>query len=147
MPNYPDIETLLAAWLVDWLGAGPASPTLRRVVSELPDDLFGGNATPCAVIERFGGYDTIPGLDIARVNIDVYCLGPDPLQAREAALARGEDIRRAIRLNLTGRTLGLGGPVVSKTVVMSAPTIRPYDSRRQVRRSQAAYELRLHHPI
>jgi len=144
VPNYPDIETLLCDWLASKLPTGPDA-LFRRWVPEVPGDMFASSTgTPCVVIERYGGSDDIPGLDVARVSIDVYCAGPDPLLSRAAAKARGEDIRRVISLSIVGQTLGLGGPVVSHRRILQAPTIRPYDSRAAIRRSQGSYEIRLH---
>lgn len=149
MANYPDPAQALIDWLVATLPAGPGK-AIRRIVPEMPLDLIRPGASgslPCAVVNRFGGFDPLPGVDDASLDIDVYCLGPDPMQARSAALARSEDIRRAIRLRLTGVQLGIGGPVVSRVRTVSAPAIRPYDSLGQVRRAQASYQLRLHSPL
>ncbi len=143
MAAYPDVEALLCNWLVERLQAGPQG-VHRRIVPEVPDDLITDTALPCSVIERIGGYDHVIGLDVCRINVDTYTTGPDPLQARSAALARAEDIRREIRLHLVGKTLSLAGPVVSKVVVVSAPTIRPYDSRHQIRKAQALYQISAH---
>lgn len=146
MPNYPDPATALITWLVAALPAGPGQ-LLRRIVPEVPLDLLRpGNAgsLPCAVIARYGGSDDVPGLDDAAIDVDVYSLGTDPMQAREAAIARAEDIRRAIRVRLPGVQIGVGGPVVSRVRVISAPCIRPYDSLGQVRRAHAAYSIRFH---
>ncbi len=144
MPTYVDAETALCDWLATVLEAGPHG-LFRRVVTELPEDVFTDTGMPCVLVERIGGADNIPGLDIVRVSIDVFCTGPDPLQARAAAIARGEDVRRAIRLVLPGRSIG--GAFVNKTTTESAPTIRPYDSRYQVRRSQGAYGIWLRCPL
>lgn len=146
MANYPDPAQALIDWLVATLPAGPGE-AIRRILPEMPLDLIrpgAGGSLPCAVVNRFGGFDPLPGLDDASIDIDVYCLGPDPMQARTAALARSEDIRHAIRTRLTGVQLGIGGPVVSRIRVVSAPTIRPYDSLGQIRRAQASYGIRLH---
>jgi hypothetical protein len=147
VPTYVDAESALVNWLAVILDAGPTG-TFRRVVTELPGDVFSNTGMPCVLVERFGGADHLPGLDVVRLSVDVYCTGPDPLQARAAAIARGEDVRRAIRLHLPGRTIGgLGGAFVSKVVTESAPTIRPYDSRHQVRRSQASFAVYLHNRL
>ncbi len=147
MPNYPDIEDRLCDWLATKLPTGPDA-LFRRWVSEMPGDMFGNpTGTPCVVIERYDGADDVPSLDVALLNIDVYCHGPDPLQARRAAKARGEDIRRTIRLHLVGSVLGAGWPSVSKVRTLSGPTIRAYDSRAAIRRSQASYEVHVHSPI
>lgn len=147
MPSYPDIEERLCDWLAGQLPTGPDA-LFRRFVPEMPGDMFGSSTgTPCVVIERYGGADDLLGLDVANLNIDVYCHGPDHMQARAAAKARGEDIRRVIRLHLVGAVLGLGGPSVSKVRTLSGPTIRPYDSRAAIRRSQASYSVTLHAPI
>lgn len=147
MPNYLDAETAFADWLAVELEAGPTG-THRRVVTEIPSDLFTQTGMPCHVVARIGGADVALGLDVARLDVDTYATGPDPLQSRAAVLARAEDVRRAVALRLKGRTIGgIGGAFVSRVRVESAPTIRPYDSRNQVRKATASYELRLHRPI
>jgi hypothetical protein len=146
VPNYPNPRKALVTWLVATLPAGPSHP-IRRIVPEMPPDLFRtGNegSLPCAIVNRYGGHDPLPGLDDAAFDVDLYCLGPDPMQAADAALDRSEDIRHALRWRLTGVQLGAGGPVVSRVQTISAPTIRPYDSRHQVRRAQASYSIRFH---
>lgn len=146
MPNYPDPAQALIDWLVAILPAGPGE-AIRRVLPEMPLDLVrpgAGGSLPCAVVNRYGGYDPIPGLDDCAIDIDMYCLGPDPMQARSAALARSEDIRHAIRTKLPGVQLGVLGPVVSRVRVVTAPIIRPYDSLGQLRRAQASYSIRMH---
>ncbi len=147
MGNYPDPVQALIDWLVLTLPAGPGE-LIRRIVPEFPPDLMRpGNAgsVPCAVIERIGGHDPSLGVDVVRVNVDLYTFGPDPMQARAAALARAEDIRRAIRIQLPGKRAG--GVWVNKTITETGPTIRPYDSRHQVKRAQAAFTLTLHSPL
>ncbi len=147
MPNYPDPVTALIDWLVVTLPAGPGEP-IRRILPEMPTDLVRpgvDGSLPCAVVERIGGHDPYLGVDVVRINVDVYSLGENPMGARAAALARAEDIRRAIRIQLPGRRAG--GIWVSKTSTETGPTIRPYDSLHQIRRAQAAYEVVLHQPI
>lgn len=147
MPNYADPETALCAWFQTVLDTGPTG-LFRRWVTELPGDLFSPTGMPCVVVQRFGGHDPYPGLDVARVDVDVYATGTDPLDSRRVALERAEDIRLIVRTRIEGARLGgYVGPYVSKARVMSAPTIRPFDSRHQVRRAGAAYELVLHRPI
>lgn len=145
MPTYIDAETALVGWLAEVLDAGPHG-LFRRVVTELPEDVFTDTGMPCVLVERFGGADDIPGLDVVRISVDVFCTGPDPLQARAAAIARGEDVRRTIRLQLPGKTIG-GTGFVSKVVTEAAPTIRPYDSRYAIRRVQASYAIHMHNRL
>lgn len=145
MPTYVDAETALRDWLVEHLDVGPTSTRHRRVLTELPGDLFSPKGMPCHVIERFGGADDLLGLDVVRVNVDTYATGTDPQETRAVAIARAEDVRRAIRLYLPRQTIG--GAFVARAATVSAPTIRPYDSRNQVRRVQAAYQIYLHRPI
>lgn len=147
MPRYPDIERLLCDWLLDWLPVGPEQD-FRQVQPEAPDDMFTHPGMPCVVVERIpGGGDRVPGLDTARLSVEVFCTGPDPHAARAAAIARGEDIRRAIGLHIVGKTLGDDGPVVSWRRIIQEPVIRPYDSRGQIRRTQAIYALGIHSPL
>lgn len=144
MPNYPDVEQLLCDWLADILEASPTG-LHRRFLPEVPSDLVSSTGMPCHVIERFGGADTVPGLDVARINIDTFATGPDPVQARAAARERAEDVRRVIVLHLAGKVLA--GASISRVAVMSAPTIRPYDSRNQIRKAGASYQISIHRPI
>lgn len=147
MPAYDDPETLIVNWLADTLPAGPHED-FRRVVTEIPPDLFANvDNLPAVLVERFGGNDPHPGLDIVRLAVDDFCTGPDPIQARKAAIDRGNDIRRHMVLNLANQRLGDDGPWVSKVRVDQAPTIRPYDTSGAIRRAHAAYSLWLHRPI
>lgn len=146
MPAYPNFRKALVAWLVTTLPAGPGEP-IQRIVPEFPPDLIRPGVTgsvPCAVVNRYGGNDPLPGIDDATFDVDMYCFGPDPMEAADAALDRSEDIRYLFRARLTGVQLGVGGPVVSRVRTISAPTIRPYDSRGQIRKAQAAYAIRFH---
>lgn len=145
MPNYPDPVTALIGWLAELLGAGPESDH-RRIVPEQPTDLLSApERLPTTVIERIGGFDPHPGLDIVRVNADTYATGPDPHAARSAALARAEDVRRAVRIELP--CSDMGGIWVAKTTVVAAPTIRFWDTGASIRRAQATYELTVHTPL
>lgn len=147
MPNYADPTVALIDWLTTVIVVArdaTADAGYRRLIPEDPDTMPVDDL-PLGVIARIGGADRELGLDLVRINIDTYCTGPDPFTARGAALARAEDIRRAVRLQLPGRRMG--GLWVSKTRTESAPTIRPYDKSRAVRKAQAVYELRIHAPI
>jgi hypothetical protein len=147
MPRYPDIERLLCDWLLDVLPVGPEED-FRQVQPETPADLLTYPGMPCVVVERIpGGGDRVPGLDAARVSVDVFCTGGNTHEARAAAIARGEDIRRAIGLHIVGKTLGDGGPVVSWRRVIQEPVIRAYDSRDQIRRTHAIYAFGIHSPL
>lgn len=142
-----DVEQALCDWFATHFTAGPTG-THRRFVPEVPQDLFSPTGMPCHVVTRVGGPTLYPGFSEVRFDVDTYATGPDPLQARAAALARAWDVCRAILLHLPGQTVGgLGGAVVARRRVLTEPTIRPYDSRNQVRRAQALYEARLHAPI
>lgn len=141
MPNYANPVRAFIDWLVVTLPVGPAELS-RRAVPEMPDDLVRagiGGSLPCHVVTRIGGSDPLLGLDVVRLNVDTYALGPDPMQAQDAVLERAEDIRRAVRLVLPGKRMG--GIWVNRTSTETAPTIRPYDSRNQIRKAQAAYGI------
>lgn len=145
MPNYPDPVTALIDWLAELLGAG-ADGDHRRIVPEQPTDLLSApEHLPTHVVERIGGYDPHPGVDLVRVNVDTYATGPDPHKARTAALERAEDIRRAVRIELAGTDMG--GIWVARTRVVAAPTIRFWDTGAAIRRAQATYELVIHTPL
>lgn len=140
-----DVEQALCDWLIAELDAGPTGMH-RRVVTEVPVDLHTGNATPCHVVERFGGPTLYPGFSEVRFDVTTYCTGPDPVQARAAALARAWDVCTAIWRRLPGKTIGgVAGAAVSQRRVLTEPIIRPYDSRNQIRRAQATYQIRLHY--
>lgn len=151
MAGYANPADLLCAWFPTVLATGPGE-AFARWVTEFPTDVFAPGATPCVVVDRFGGADAVAGLDDANVDIDVYTAGPDPIQARSAALARAEDIRRVAHLKLPGARLTLPGPppataTVARVRIISAPTIRPYDSRGIIRRAHLAIQVRLHQPL
>lgn len=139
-----DVEQALCDWLIVELAAGPTAAH-RRFVPETPTDLFSPTGMPCHVIERVGGPSLYPGFSEVNFDVTTYTTGPDPLQARAAALARAWDVCRVILLRLPGRTIGgVHGATVAKRRVLTEPTIRPFDSRNQVRRAQAMYQVRLH---
>ncbi len=147
MPNYADPIVALIDWLTTVITVARDATSdagYRRLLPEDPDTMPVDDL-PLGVIVRVGGHDPLEGLDVVRLNVDTYCTGPDPFAARSAALARAEDIRRAVRLWLPGQWMG--DLWVSRTRTESAPTIRPYDKSRTVRKAQAVYELRLHNPI
>lgn len=144
MPNYPNPTRLLQTWFADMLDTGPDG-TFRRWLTSTPVDLHVVENLPTVVLTRYGGADGVVGLDDCNIDANVYCTGPDPMLAEDAALERAEDIRRAVRLWLVGTVLGdEGGPVVSRIRTISAPTIRPYDSRHQIRKAHYAFAMRLH---
>lgn len=151
MPNYPNAAKLLQAWYPTVLDTGPQLP-FRRWLTSTPDDLGNVDMTPTVVLGRYGGYERTVGLDDAAVDVTVYATGPDPMAAEDAALDRAEDIRRANSLWLVGTVLTLadaGGNVtgqatVSRIRTIAAPTIRPYDSRYQIKKAHYAFSVRLH---
>ncbi len=147
MPNYADPATALIDWLTTVITVARDATTdagYRRLIPEDPDTMAVDDL-PLGVIVRVGGADRELGLDVVRLNIDTYCTGPDPYAARGAALARAEDIRRAVRLWLPGQWMG--DLWVSKTRTESAPTIRPYAQTQAIRKAQAVYELHLHNAL
>ncbi len=149
MPNSPDPATAFIDWLATLLGAGPEAEH-RRILPEQPTDLHSAvERLPTTVVERIGGYDPHPGVDLVRLNCDTWATGPDPYTARAAALARAEDIRRAVRIELPATWLGEAenGIWVARTTVVAAPTIRFWDTAAPVRRAQATYELVVHTPL
>lgn len=138
MPNYADPATLLLTWL-----AAQTPATANRWLTEPPDDMLGD--LPIVIANRYAGADDTPGLDVAYVDLDVYATGPDPMQARTAALDRCEDLRRVMRRSLVGKVLS--GVAVQRLRVVSAPTIRPYDSLARIRRAHTSVQVWLHRPI
>ncbi len=145
MPNYADPVEAVIGWLPTVIDVAADSRTgYRRLLPEDPEGIR-VEQLPLAVLIRVGGNDPYLGLDVVRLNVDTYCTGPDPYAARSAALARAEDIRRAIRLHLPGAFLG--DLKVSKTTTESAPQIRPYGSKRQIRKAQAVYGIWLHRAV
>jgi hypothetical protein len=138
VPNYADPATLLLTWL-----AATTPSTARRWLTEPPDDMIAD--LPIVVANRYSGADDLPGLDIAHIDLDVYATGPDPHAARAAALDRAEDLRRTIRRSLAGAVIA--GVAVQRVRTITAPTIRPYDSRGQIRRAHQAVQMWLHRPI
>lgn len=143
MPNYPNPAKLLQGWFPTVLDTGPEMP-FRRWLTSAPDDLGNADMAPTVVLTRYGGFDGVVGLDDCAIDVDVYATGPDPMQAADIALERCEDIRWAVRTLLTGTVLGEDGPVVSRIRSIAAPTIRPYDSRYQIKKAHYAFQMRLH---
>lgn len=130
MAGYVDVETLLIAWIKAKLG-------FVNVTDELPTNLVDLIRTdPVIVVERFGGADAVPTLDVARVDIDVYA------NSRSGAKTHAETIRVKVRTQLPRYVYS--GSVVSKTATLSAPTVVPYDSRNSVRHCAASYQVHLH---
>jgi hypothetical protein len=150
VPNYADPADAVIGWLTTVIDVGAdvrPDEGYRRLLPEDPESIQVDDL-PLGVLVRVGGFDPHPGLDMVRLNVDTYCTGPDPFAARSAALARAEDIRRAVRLWLPGALLPFddGDVKISKTVTESAPTIRPYGSR-QIRKAQAVYGIWFHRAI
>lgn len=140
-----DVEQALCDWLIADLQAGPTG-VHRRFVPEIPGDLFSPTGMPCHVVERVGGPTLYPGFSQVNFDISTYSMGVEPgLGPRATVLQRAWDVCNAILLRLPGQRIGgPGGAVVSKRRCLTEPTIRPYDSRHQVRRAQAMYSIRLH---
>lgn len=129
---YADVAKVLQAWAKESLACA-------NVCTELPPNLYGVvKDGPVHVVERLGGADEVPGLDVARVVWDTYGVGRDGTQ--QAA----ERIRRAVRMSLPGRTFS--GCTFSETKTISAP--RKFDYRdRQIYFFSATYQLKVHCPI
>jgi GGDEF domain-containing protein len=123
----------------DWLKATLGYPNLTH---ELPTNLT--FLMPLVVVERFGGSDATVPFDTAHVDVDVYA------PTRADALAHGEHIRQAIRTKLHGHTMtvttttGSVGVTFGRPQTISAPKIVTFDSKSQIRRSTASYQLLLH---
>lgn len=131
MAGFADIEELLIGWAKTNLG-------YRYVTDERPLNLVELIRTdPAHVIERFGGADITPTVDVARVDWDVYA------NTRAAAKHHAEVVRAAVRTGLVGTVLG-GVTVVGRVETLSAPQPAPYDSRNTVRRMTMAFQLTLH---
>lgn len=131
MALYPDPALLLIAW-------AKATLDITNACTELPTNhLQALRDGPIHVIERFGGADRLPGLDVAHVAVDVYA------PTRDLAMTEAETFRRALR-NQQGRAYG--GVAFSKVATIGAPTRRPFDSR-QIVLVGASYQLTLHAPL
>lgn len=134
MPNYPDAAALLVDWAKGSLPAPRAGLTVNAC-HDIPTNLAQVLATgPCHVIERVGGADRLPGLDVATVAVDTFGEG------RTGTLAAAETLRRAL-IVLRGRPLA--GVMVSQVATISAPTRRRFDSRSIVLVT-ATYQVTLH---
>ncbi len=131
MGNYVDLEQLLADWLKVTLG-------YVNVVHEVPPNLVDLCRTnPVVVVDRFGGADSTITIDVARIDVDVFA------SSRDAAKLHGEAIRQAMRVRLPRTTLG-GATHVLKVETVSAPTVVAYDSRNDIRRTAAGYQISTH---
>jgi hypothetical protein len=123
--GYPDVEKLLATWL-------PARLSVR-VVTDTPSNL--AQVLPVIQVQRFGGAETAPGIDIANIDVDVYAA------TRSAANTLAERARYALTLSLPGRQVG--GATISRVATISGPSWRPYDNT-ALRRVGATYQLTVH---
>ena len=122
---YPDVELMLSAWLKTYLGV--------RVVTDTPSNL--ALVLPVVQITRYGGTDTVPGLDRATVDVDAYAAN------RTAAAMLAERVRYGLRFVLQGQQVG--DITVSRVETIVGPSWRPYDNT-ALRRFGASYSLTLH---
>lgn len=122
---YVDTERILVAWLSAQLAC--------RVVTDLPADLE--KRVPLLQIQRFGGADVAPGLDVVSLDVDSY--GPD----RGSAIALAEDARAALRFELPGTQID--GAVFTRVTTIEGPAFRPYDNT-ALRRFGATYQIYVH---
>jgi hypothetical protein len=129
--TYPDPATLLVAW------ATATITGLTNACTEVPTNLVQTLAAgPTHVIERFGGTDPLPGVDVATIAVDTYA------GTRAGAITAAETLRRALR-EQQGRAFA--GVRFSRVATISAPTRRPFGSRSVVLVG-ASYQLTLHCP-
>lgn len=130
MADHVDAEQTLIDWLKAVLG-------YVNVTDELPTNLVDLCRTnPVIVVERFGGNDDTPTIDVARVDVDVYA------NSRAGAKLHAERIRTAFRTRLAGSRTATAA--MGRVSTISAPTAAPYDSQASVRRFTAAYQIVLH---
>ena len=128
MPNYPDAASLIIAWAKDVLDVTNACHELPTNYAQTLKD------GPLHVIERFGGADRLPGLDVAHLSVSTYGMG------RAGTLHTAETLRRGLHdLQGTARS----GVTFSRVATISAPTRRPFDSRTVVLVT-ASYQISLH---
>lgn len=128
MPNFPDAATLVITWAKDALGVTNACHQLPTNYAQTLSD------GPVHVVERFGGADRLPGLDVAHIAVDTYGMG------RAGTLDAAETLRRGLIL-LQGRAVNR--VTFSRVATISAPIVRPFDSRSIVLVT-ASYQLTLH---
>jgi len=122
---YADIEELIGGWLSQACGC--------RVLTDLPADLQ--QQVPLLQINRYGGADVAPGLDVALLDVDAF--GPD----RSTAVTYAERARRALRFDLPNTQIGYS--VFTQVLTIEAPSYRPYDNT-DLRRIGATYRLTIH---
>lgn len=125
-----DVEQILSDWLTDQLG-----PLVQRVLTERPSDLLA--KLPTGVVTLIGGGDDQANLTRPRVDVDWYAAGRDAgvqLASRAHALMRYE-----LRNHRTA-----DGHVITAVRTSSTPRRLPYDSRNQIWRYGASYEIWLH---
>jgi len=122
---YADVERLLVGWLGEQCNC--------RVVTDLPADLE--KWVPLLQIQRIGGSDPRPGLDIVGLDVDAY--GPD----RGSAIELAEDARHALRFELPGTQLE--NAVITRVDTTEAPSYRPYDNT-ELRRFGGTYRVIVH---
>ena len=125
--RYGSTFHLLRGWLVDVLGYPNIT---RRVPTNLAFTM------PLVVVDRIGGADTVPTIDVATVDIDVY--GPD----HDTAEAHALHIWTQARTRLA--TYDNGTVRVTQVETVTAPVELPWDSRAQVVRYGGTYRIKTH---
>lgn len=130
---YALAETVVLTWLKTRLSALIPAVQFR---DELPYNLT--FVTPLIVVERFGGADTVLGLDGAHIDVDVFHL------TKDAAMLLAEVVRQSLRRDLPQKTIA--GAVVSRVETISGPSRTPWDDA-EARRVSASYRITLHHPL
>ncbi|HLL69019.1 MAG TPA: hypothetical protein VK453_25390 [Micromonosporaceae bacterium] len=134
MGNFVDVPDLLIDWHKTVLGY---ANVVEADSTTLPTNLLDLLRTdPVITIDRFGGNDVTPTIDVARVDIDCYA------NSLAGAKLHAGAIRTAIRTALVGHMFG--GAVVLRVETLSAPTRLPYDSRSVVWRFGGSYQVRTH---
>jgi hypothetical protein len=132
--GYPDIETLIVAWLKTQLDVTQIHA--GDIPDDVPQNLPG--VVPLIMVSRFGGADRVLGFDNPAVDIDVFA------SSRAAAIAHAGKAQRAMLVVLPRQTLT--GAVITRVQTIGPPISVPWDSS-TVRRVNASYQLGVHHPI
>lgn len=123
MPEWPDIEVELIAWMLPRYA--PAIPT-----SELDNDLLAD--LPVIWVVRVAGDDDGVRLDRALVDVDVFGA------TRKAASLLARQVQRDLLDQLRGTQTAKA--VFGRVRTVSSPSWRPYENT-DLRRCGATYEI------
>jgi hypothetical protein len=126
MTTFADVELLVTTWLRDKFNV--------TVQTETDDTLE--QKIPLIKVERIGGVDNNPGIDVARIDVECFA------GTRQEASALADRVRAGLRFDLPGYSNGAG--TVLGAICFLGPTSLPAYENPKVRRFLATYEITVH---